>query len=197
MISNTLSTRDAEYANYLIKNQSSLKSWLFQFPYRTHLKGLRLSRTLDIGCGAGRNLKALTNESVGIDHNPLLVKACVDKGLTAYSTDDFLKIQNRYLGHFHSILISHVAEHMTLPEFTKMLGDYRKFLSPGGRVVVICPQEKGYQTDSTHVEFMDFESIAKALRGGGYTTGSHYSFPFPRGIGKVFSFNEFVVIGRG
>jgi 2-polyprenyl-3-methyl-5-hydroxy-6-metoxy-1,4-benzoquinol methylase len=197
MISTTHSTESKEYAHYLIKNQSSIKSWFFQGPYRTHLKGLRLSRVLDVGCGAGRNLKALSPESVGIDHNPMLVEACIAKGLNAFSTEQFLRNQSKHIGQFHSILISHVAEHMSQSEFVQMLSTYKKFLSPGGRVVVICPQEKGYETDSTHVHFMDFESIQKSLKMADFTIASRYSFPFPRWVGKWFPFNEFVVIGRG
>ena len=196
MITSVQSTKDEEYANYLIRNQKSFRSAIFQWPYRTHLQSLRLGRTLDIGCGAGRNLKALNSESVGIDHNPLLVESCNEVGLTAYTTEVFLQNASRYNRKFSSILISHVAEHMSPDDFTNLLRTYRPFLSPGGRVVVICPQEKGYESDSTHVHYMDYDSIELCLKKADYSVASRYSFPLPKWFGSMFTFNEFVVIGR-
>jgi 2-polyprenyl-3-methyl-5-hydroxy-6-metoxy-1,4-benzoquinol methylase len=196
MIINTKTTKDIEYAKYLIRNQESFISAIFQWPYRTHLHSLRLSKTLDIGCGAGRNLKALNEDSVGIDHNSLLVESCKAKGLTAYTTEDFLANAARFKSKFNSILISHVAEHMPAPEFISMLIAYKPFLQHGGRMVVVCPQEKGYASDSTHVYFMDFETISDCLKRAGFTISDQYSFPFPRFAGKIFSYNEFIVIGR-
>ena len=196
MITTTKTTKDVEYANYLIKNQKSLRGLLFQWPYRAHLQGLRLGKTLDIGCGAGRNLKALNEGSVVIDHNELLVKACVSYGLKAFTTEAFLKNALTFRQQFSSILISHVAEHMSSSEFVGMLMTYKQFLQPGGRVVIICPQEKGYASDSTHVHFMDFQALTQSLSSAGLTVSSKYSYPFPRWCGSFFPYNEFVVIGR-
>ena len=40
-----------------------------QAPYRWNLRRQRLGRTLDVGCGIGRNLETLDPGSVGVDHN--------------------------------------------------------------------------------------------------------------------------------
>ena len=40
-----------------------------QLPYRLNIKRQHLGRTLDIGCGIGRNMQALSADSLGIDHN--------------------------------------------------------------------------------------------------------------------------------
>ena len=149
--------------------------------------------TLDIGCGAGRNLTALNLNSIGIDHNAILVESCKLRGLQAYSTDDFLKNGSKYIACFDSILISHVAEHMSLNDFVVLLKEYKSFLKPAGVVVVICPQELGYASDSTHINFMDFKELEKALKASGFEVLSQYSYPFPRFFGKWFTQNEFVV----
>lgn len=188
-------TKDAAYADYLIQNQNSFRSTLVQLPYRTHLKCLGLGRTLEIGCGAGRNLKALRPESVGIDHNDQVVNACVKWGFNASTTQDFLSARTTHLNTFDSILLSHVAEHMSSAELSSLLRQYGEFLKPGGRIVVICPQELGYQSDATHVQFMDFEALKSSLRVAEFKVQRQYSFPFPRFAGKVFRHNEFVVIG--
>lgn len=192
----TQDTRDQTYANYLIENQSSVISVLLQTPYRWHLKALNLGRTLDIGCGAGRNLRSLTRESVGIDHNAMLVASCVERGMNAFTTDAFLSRKGEYFGAFDSILLSHVAEHMTVEQFTGLAREYSQFLKSGGRIFIICPQEKGYESDSTHVVFMTFELISKALTDAGFKIQRRYSFPFPRFVGKFFRNNEFVVVAK-
>ena len=63
-------TRDPEYAVRLATLES--KGWKkffdVQAPYRRNLRKLDLGRTLDVGCGLGRNLMNLEN-GVGVDHN--------------------------------------------------------------------------------------------------------------------------------
>ena len=41
-----------------------------QAPYRWNIRRLELGRTLDVGCGLGRNLAHLDGRGVGVDHNP-------------------------------------------------------------------------------------------------------------------------------
>jgi hypothetical protein len=63
-------------------------------------------------------------------------------------------------------------------------------------VIVICPQERGYRTDATHVRFLDFDDIERLVAQVGATVQHRASFPFPRPLGKVFPYNEFVVVAR-
>lgn len=191
-------TNTAEYADYLVRHQLSWKSQFFQIPYRLHLKQLRLGRTLEIGCGAGRNLVALNAGSVGIDHNLHLVNACRQQGLMAWTTEQWPTIFQTDLSSqsFDSILLAHVAEHLSATDFANLIRDYTPYLKPSGRFVVICPQELGYQMDQTHLEFVDFEKIESAFAQStqNYSIERKYSFPFPRWAGKKFPYNEFVVV---
>jgi cyclopropane fatty-acyl-phospholipid synthase-like methyltransferase len=154
-----------------------------------------LGKTLDVGCGAGRNLQTLNRESIGIDHNSVMIESCRKRGMNAHTTEAWNQIQTQYLGTFDSILFSHVAEHMTQAQFQELLGSMLPLLKQNGRVLIICPQEKGYSTDSTHVEFMDFAKIDEVFQGVGIKTFRQYSFPFPRLMGSLFPYNEFVSIG--
>lgn len=190
-----MQTQDQAYADYLIRNQASLISATLQLPYRAHLKFLKLGKTLDIGCGAGRNLKALPAHSIGIDHNEWVVKACIQRGYLALTTDTFLSQGDLYENDFDSILLSHVAEHMTGFALTDLLLRFGRFLKPGGNIVMICPQEVGYESDSTHVHFLDFKGMEAALISARFNPVKKYSFPFPRICGKLFKYNEFVVVG--
>ena len=80
---------------------------------------------------------------------------------------------------------------LRLPEIKNL-----PLVAPGGKVIVICPQESGYRSDSTHVEFADFDTIERLCRSVGLNVERRYSFPLPRPVGKVFRYNEFVVVAR-
>ena len=69
-------------------------------------------------------------------------------------------------------------------------------LRAGGRLVILCPQEAGFRSDATHVEFMDFDRLRRIASRLGLATERTYSFPFPRWAGRVFTYNEFVVVSR-
>ena len=54
-----------------------------QAPYRWNLRRQHLGRTLDVGCGIGRNLQTLDPGSVGVDHNEHAVAVARDAGVAA------------------------------------------------------------------------------------------------------------------
>jgi SAM-dependent methyltransferase len=151
---------------------------------------------LDIGCGVGRNLSHLDGNGVGVDHNPASVAAARSRGLVAHVTADFASSGDAVPASFDSLLFAHVLEHMTPAEATALVQQYLPFLSPAGRVVVICPQERGQQSDATHVTFMPRELIAEVLDGAGVRVQRDLSFPFPRLVGRWFTHNETIVIGQ-
>jgi hypothetical protein len=63
-------------------------------------------------------------------------------------------------------------------------------------VVFICPQEKGWATDDTHIRFVDFDGLQALCRDLGLTVERQFSFPFPRPAGRVFPYNEFVLVAH-
>jgi SAM-dependent methyltransferase len=167
-----------------------------QAPYRRHMRRLKLGRVLDIGCGTGRNLGHLGGAGIGIDHNASLVETARARGLEAYTPDEFGVSVHAQPAVFDSLLYSHILEHMAFAEAGQLLKEYVPFLRPGGRVVVITPQERGYTSDPTHIEFMDFDKVRRLAESAGLRVIQAYSFPLPRWVGKVFPYNEFVVIAR-
>ena len=137
-----------------------------QRPYRWNVRRLDLGRTLDVGCGIGRNLVALPQASLGVDHNASSVATARERGLDAITSAEF---DDRYpeppaQPEFEGILLAHVLEHMTREEALGLLRHYLPHAT--SKVAVICPQEKGYTTDSTHVTFLDGVDIAGDARGG-------------------------------
>jgi len=191
-------TNEKDYTEGLLYRQSAWwKKFLnVQYPYKYNIQSLKPGFVLDIGCGIGRNLLHLNGNGIGVDHNPTSIEVSKCRGLKAYTVDDFLKSSYNKPETFDSILLAHVAEHMTGDDFIALLKQYIHLLKKDGRIIVITPQEKGFKSDNTHVQFMDFVTVKNLLKQIGFNTTRQYSFPFPRVIGYFFKFNEFVSVAK-
>ncbi len=191
-------TKDAEYTRRLLREQGARwKRFLdVQAPYRWNLRRLRPGFTLEVGCGVGRNLSHLRGAGVGVDHNPHSVEACRRSGFIAFTPEELRRSQHGAAGSFDSMLLSHVAEHMTFAEFVQLLREHVPLLKPDGRIIVMTPQEAGFRSDPTHVEFFDLAKIRAAVAQVGFLPVQEYSFPFPRAVGRIFHYNEFVSVSR-
>lgn len=191
------STARAEYAQRLEQLQNRRWKQVLnpQIPYAWNIRRLCRGRVLDVGCGIGRNLSHLRGAGVGIDHNPQSVAIARSRGLEAYEPGDFITTALARTGSFDTLLVAHVLEHVDIEDGNSLLRTYSKFLRPAGRVVLICPQERGYASDDTHVRWVDVADLRQHIADLGGTTESVESFPFPRWVGRSFIYNESVVVG--
>ena len=191
-------TIDKDYTERLVDKQFVWWKTLLdvQRPYRYNINKLDLGFTLDIGCGIGRNLLHIKGNGVGVDHNKDSVAICKEKGLTAFTNEEFLSSEYCKEKSYDSILLAHVAEHMTEEQASDLLKEYLPFLKDNGKIVVITPQEAGYASDQTHVQFTDFEVVKRIFSKIGVENKKFYSFPFPRFVGKFFKYNEFVSVAQ-
>ncbi len=191
-------TRSDRYTERLDElSGAAWKRWLdVQAPYRWNLRRLDLGFVLDVGCGIGRNLINLGGHGVGVDHNETSVALARNRGLEAFGDEAFRASAFARPGRFDSLLVAHVVEHMVLGDAIELVRDHLDFVRSGGKVALIAPQQAGYRSDPTHVEFMDFEKLTTILRDNGIEVLRRYSFPFPPFVGRVFPHNEFVVVGR-
>lgn len=165
-----------------------------QAPYRWNLRRLEPGFTLDVGCGIGRNLAHLDGHGVGVDHNPAAVAEARRRGLNAFTPDDFFAGEHAATDRYDTMLMAHVIEHMRGDEAAELVARYLPFVRAGGRAIFICPQEAGFRSDPSHVEFADFASLHRLCAGAGLQVTKSYSFPFPRVVGRWFRYNEFVVV---
>jgi SAM-dependent methyltransferase len=189
---------DAAYAERLVQREDApWKRWLgVQAPLGWNLRRLRLGRVLDVGCGIGRTLLHLGGNGVGVDPNPHAVAHARRRGLVAYTPEAFVPSSDATPGGFDALLFAHVLEHMVFAEAVELVRRYLPYLRPGGRTVLITPQEAGFASDPTHVAFLDFAALAALERELGLRGERAYSFPFPRPAGRVFRYNEFVSLAR-
>ena len=167
-----------------------------QAPYRWNLRRLEPGRVLDVGCGIGRNLEHLDGDGIGVDTNPTSIEEARRRGFEAYTVDE---LTNGALEgeEFDSLLFAHVLEHMTRAEASALLGAYLPYLRPGGAVIAIVPQEAGFASDATHVDFLDAEDVITLFEWNGIALDRSFSFPFPRATGRWFRYNETIVTGIG
>ena len=189
-------TAGDDYAERLLRKQRVWwkRALNVQAPYQWNLRRQELGRTLDIGCGIGRNLATLPPGSVGVDHNAMAVAAAQQSGARAMTVEAFLESEEATPESFDGFLLSHVIEHLSAEGARTLMADYLPYLRPGGRVFFVCPQERGYASDPTHVEFVDGEALADLARAVGLIPDPWFSFPFPRWAGKAFIYNEFCLV---
>ncbi|HEY0451526.1 class I SAM-dependent methyltransferase [Actinophytocola sp.] len=191
------STEGEEYTDRLKRISQPLWKRVLdvQRPYRWNIRRLFGDReVLEVGCGIGRCLSHLAPRGVGVDHNEHSIAECRRRGLTAFTVDEFGESEYAEPGRFGGMLAAHLVEHMPRAEAVKILSGYLDYLAPGARLVLICPQERGYASDSTHVEFADFDALTDVARQLGFARTKALSFPLPRLAGKHFTYNEFNLV---
>ena len=189
-------TRGEDYAKRLRDKESARWKQVLdvQAPYRWNLRRHDLGRTLDVGCGLGRNLHTLPRGSVGVDHNETSIEIARSRGLTALTTKEWETSELRVPESYDGMLVAHVIEHMSPEQGREVMESYVPYLRPGGRVLFICPQERGYASDPTHVRWTTGEDLMDLGRDLGLEPQPWTSFPLPRFTGKVFTYNEFNVV---
>ena len=162
-------------------------------PYRWKIRRIAKGDVLEVGCGIGRNLHFLGSRAVGVDHNSLSIKVCRERGFTAYTPDEFFALPDIEHKKFDTILFSHVIEHLTLADARSLLIIYVKYLLPSGKLIIICPQKRGYASDSTHVTYFDLDELAQLVASVQCSEISRESFPFPAFFGRWFTYNEWIM----
>ncbi len=193
-----LDVNDPAYAERLMRLEGRWWKRVLdvQRPYRWYLRRMKLGSVLDVGCGVGRSLINSGGHGVGVDVSARAVELTRRRGLTAYMAAEFLATDEAQARRFDTLLLAHVVEHMSFDDAEALVGQYLPFVKPGGRVVIITPQEAGFASDPTHERFFDWADIEQLMSRHGVAPQRRDSFPLPRPFGRVFLHNEFVVVGK-
>lgn len=190
-------TGDSAYTRRLVSQESVFWKRLLQVqaPYRWNLRRLLSRRAvLDVGCGIGRNLAHLGPGSVGVDHNPDSVQICRERGLTAFVPTEFMASRYASPGAFDGLLAAHLVEHLDPGTAADVLSPYLETLGSSALIVLICPQSRGFASDSTHTVYFDQPALAQLCEELGLSVQRQFSFPFPEWAGPWFTYNEFVTV---
>lgn len=190
-------TNSITYTQRLVQIQGGfIKKLLWPVnPYKWNIRRACKGTVLDIGCGIGRNLKYLKNkQNVGVDHNAGSVEICRQDGFEACVPDEF----HSMFAHrkFQTLLLSHVIEHLTLDQTHSMLEEYLPYMDVDSRLVIICPQQRGFASDETHVTYFHEKNIRDLLVRFLFKKILYKSFPLPKFFGKLFIYNEHVVVAQ-
>jgi SAM-dependent methyltransferase len=186
-------TATAAYADRLDEQQSARWKRFAPNPYRWFLRHEHLGFTLDVGCGIGRGLAYLRGHGVGVDHNPEAVRRCRQRGFVAFTPHEFEASSYAEPDRFDALLCAHVLEHLPPEQSPALLRAYLPAIRPGGRVLLITPQERGFASDPTHVTYLDDTALARVCTDLGLLVRTTRSFPLPRWAGRRFVYNEFMV----
>ena len=195
-----MDTKTAWYAQRLKRKETIWWKRLFdrQAPYRWKLQSLDLGFVLDVGCGLGRNLANLNGHGVGIDHNEACVVEARNRGLVTFTTSQFATSEFACKQRFDTLLLSHVLEHLPPEGSAKILAEYLPYIrQPGGKVVLITPQEVGFRSDPTHTIYLGLAELSDIATQAGLSTIRRESFPFPPWVGKyLFAYNENILVAK-
>lgn len=181
--------REQLYTNYTSTQENRLgedESQLFAqqvFYFTKELVPLlpknKQATILDIGCGNGAMIKAVSNSGYvnvqGIDLSPEQIESAKAMGIANVScigVDDFLNAHNRG---FDLIMAIDVIEHFTKSELVEYLNKIKKALNSGGMVLFRTPNMDAPLTsvysygDFTHECLLNKSSAEQVMASAGFT----------------------------
>jgi 2-polyprenyl-3-methyl-5-hydroxy-6-metoxy-1,4-benzoquinol methylase len=191
-----MSSTDANYTRRLQHlSGRRWKRWVPN-PYRWNVRRLATGRVLDVGCGIGRCLDFVRPRGVGVDPNESAIAVCRENGHEAFVPDEFASTYPADVAsqQFDTLLCSHVLEHLDEATGVELIRSYLPYLGHDARVLLITPQERGQQSDSTHVRLMDAAALGALADQCGLVIERISSFPLPQWFGRWFVYNETVTV---
>jgi len=147
---------------------------------------------LDAGCGEGITLEKLVGQFsaarvVGIDTEPENLEICRKHQLPVQEGSVYALPFAE--ASFDTVLFSEVIEHLDEPE--RALGEIARVLRPGGRIIVIFPNDRMFMLarlmmgmvreafyDPGHVRQWTPRQMRKALRAAGFAPVASRNIPF-------------------
>lgn len=190
-------TEDAAYVDFLERKYLWGRQWYLQhiiFPRyaRQLLPGL----VYDLGFGSGAFLEFASRRGlrvVGVDSNPGFVQRAKAHGWNV-CLDDVTKPA----GHFEkgmNVVCDNLLEHLDETALRRFLSHLGLFLSPGGRLLVIVPNKRGFMSDPTHQTLVDDAVMQRLLPETSLELLHTFWHPIPFScIGNLYIYNMRVYV---
>jgi O-antigen chain-terminating methyltransferase len=145
---------------------------------------------LDLGCGRGEMLAALTAAGVrakGVDVNGAMIAIARDRGLDAVEGDALLALQATADDSLGGIVATQVVEHLEPSYLLRLLDTAGRKLAPGAPIVIETINAacwlaffSSYIRDLTHVRPIHPDTLQYLLRANGFErVRLQYSAPVP------------------
>jgi SAM-dependent methyltransferase len=188
-----------QYTAYQLKKRGRFRSVMREL-YLNHMRKLVRGPAIDFGCGVGELLRKLPPRSVGLEINEATVRYCVsnnlDVSLYDLATDQY-GFRDIPENEFQSFVMYHVLEHLEGPlqAITRIMESCERLGIQ--RIIVAVPGKKGFQSDSSHAEFIEYPFFETngLLNHGSFSMTSCRYFPVNlRCIGDVFTYHEMIVV---
>ena len=181
--------RETLYANYhttqsgraALTDAKSLferEKWRFEKEILPLINLPKSARILDIGCGSGSFLKALSEhgytEITGIDLSEEQVKLAHQLGVTQVQQGDLVEFLNAAEHKFDLISGMDIIEHFTKNELVDLLHLIQNYLNPGGIAIfrtpnLDAPMATVYANgDFTHENYMNTSSAQQVMMACGF-----------------------------
>ena len=181
--------RETLYANYhttqsgraALTDAKSLferEKWRFEKEILPLINLPKSARILDIGCGSGSFLKALSEhgytEITGIDLSEEQVKLAHQLGVTQVQQGDLVDFLNAAEHKFDLISGMDIIEHFTKNELVDLLHLIQNYLNPGGIAIfrtpnLDAPMATVYANgDFTHENYMNASSAQQVMMACGF-----------------------------
>lgn len=133
---------------------------------------------IDLGCGRGEFLELLNSHgfnAIGVDNNPIQLRAAENKNLSVVNDDIFeyiLKIPDNSI---MAVTVIHVIEHLSFDKLITLCSHIFRILMPGGVAIFETPNPRNlivgattFHIDPTHVKPIPSEVCSTLLEVLGY-----------------------------
>ncbi|MFQ5527161.1 MAG: class I SAM-dependent methyltransferase [Thermoanaerobaculia bacterium] len=181
----------SDYFEYLSRRNPLsyvYRKWILYPRYRSLLPG----GGIDVGCGLGDFL-SFTGNFVGVDVNDKVVDYCREQGLDVSLGSVYdLPFED---GFVENAILDNVFEHLDRPP--DCLRELSRVLKPGGRILLVVPNRRGWKLDATHITFWDETNLPQLVTQEGFDVLKARHFPLPsKAVGNISAYNVFYLLAR-
>ena len=152
-----------------------------------HLPPHRDARILEIGCGYGRYLVAMSklgyDNVYGIDISAAQIQYAQEQlKLTNVAQADAVDFLKNHSQHYDAVLLLDVVEHLELDYAITLLTKVHQALPAGGTLIIqvpngLAPLSPNYYGDITHVRLYSPRTMGQLLSMSGFEQYEHHELP--------------------